>query len=213
MGGVQIRTAVASDRAELLQVFGRAGEGSPTGSLWGHAASEADVYLLPYLDLEPESLFVAVVDGALGGYLAGSLGDRLPDEATRLERAIRTHRLVLRRRPAAFFLRSVLDVAGSAVRGVPSAGELCDPRWPAHLHINLLPEARGTGAAAWLMDGWFARLRAAGSPGCYLQTLVENARAVRFFERMGFERHGPTPPVPGLRGPGRLRQQTMVRSV
>lgn len=46
----------------------------------------------------------------------------------------------------------------------------------------------------------------------YLQTLVENTRAVRFFERMGFEKHGPTPLVPGLRYRSRrLHQQTMVR--
>lgn len=59
---------------------------------------------------------------------------------------------------------------------------------------------------------WLARLREVGSPGCFLQTLVENAGAVRFFARQGFAAHGPTPAVPGLRGPDgrRLHQQTMV---
>ncbi len=63
------------------------------------------------------------------------------------------------------------------------------------------------------MNRWFDRLRETGSRGCYLQTLVENTRAVRFFERMGFEKHGPTPLVPGIRDRGRhLHQQTMVWS-
>jgi GNAT superfamily N-acetyltransferase len=75
------------------------------------------------------------------------------------------------------------------------------------------PAARGTGAADGLMARWLARLRDAGSPGCHLQTLVENTRAVRFFERMGFARHGPTPLVPGIRyGGERVHQLTMVRS-
>jgi hypothetical protein len=63
------------------------------------------------------------------------------------------------------------------------------------------------------MGRWLDRLRAAGAPGCHLQTLVENTRAVLFFERMGFVPHGPTPLVPGIRHQGRrLHQQTMVWS-
>jgi hypothetical protein len=61
------------------------------------------------------------------------------------------------------------------------------------------------------MRRWLARLGETDSPGCYLQTLAENTRAVRFFERVGFTKHGPTPPVPGMRRGGqRLHQQTMV---
>ena len=56
-------------------------------------------------------------------------------------------------------------------------------------------------------------LRGVGSPGCHLQTLVEDRRAVDFFTRAGFRPHGPTPRVPGLRdGAGRrVHQQIMVR--
>jgi GNAT superfamily N-acetyltransferase len=209
---VEIRGFAEADRTELMALFRQAGEGAPTASLWGHAESEAAVYLTPYLDLEPESVFVTVVDGRLAGYLAGSLGTAVPSENARMERAIREHRPFLRRGPALFFARSLLDVAGTALRRQPTAGELADPRWPAHLHINLAPVARGTGAAATLMERWFERLRDTGTPGCYLQTLVENARAVRFFERMGFVAHGPTPAVPGLRyQERRVHQLTMVR--
>ena len=84
-------------------------------------------------------------------------------------------------------------------------------RVAAHVHINVVREVRGTGVAADLMERWLDGLLQVGASGCYLQTLVENARAVRFFERMGFERHGPTPIVPGIRHAGRrLHQQTMV---
>lgn len=210
----EIRAFVEADRAGIRGLFGRAGEGAPPGSLWGHEESEAAVYLDPYMDLEPGSLFVAEVDGALAGYLAGCLdSSTFPKESERVEEAIRKHRLIFRPRSAAFFARASVDVAFATIRRESTAGDFDDARWPAHLHINVVPAARGTGVAEGLMEGWLDRLREAGSPGCHLQTLVENTRAVRFFERLGFARYGPTPLVPGLRyGGGRLHQQTMVWS-
>ncbi|MEV4840742.1 GNAT family N-acetyltransferase [Nonomuraea sp. NPDC049486] len=211
---MEIRTFREDDRAELRELFARAGEGSPTGSLWGHAESERDIYLEPYMDQEPDSLFLAADRGVLVGYLTGCLdGAAFPGESERMTRAIRRHRLYLRRGPAAFFAHAMLDAAGAAIRRQPAPGDFEDPRWPSHLHINVAPEARGTGAAQGLMESWQRRLKEAGSPGCHLQTLVENTRAVRFFERAGFTAHGPAPLVPGLRHQGaRVHQRTMVWS-
>lgn len=210
----EIRTFADGDRAELRALFERAGEGAPTESLWGHLESEAAIYLYPYMELEPESLFLAFVDGRMAGYLTGSLGGpEFPGEDERYAKVIKEYRLFLKRRPAAFFVRGLVDYAVATVRRRPVSGDFRDDRWPAHLHINVAPEARGTGAAAGLMNGWFERLREAGSPGCHLQTLVENTRAVRFFTRMGFVPHGPSPLVPGLRYRGApVHQRTMVRT-
>ncbi|WP_344275722.1 GNAT family N-acetyltransferase [Actinomadura napierensis] len=208
----QIRPFAESDRTELLALFGRAREGSPSGSLWGHEESEASIYLTPYMDLEPESLFVAESGGRLVGCLTGCPdSSRLPSEEARTLEAIRRHHLMLRPRLAAFFARSTGDLLWAAARHRPRAAAFEDPRWPAHLHINLVPEARGTGAAENLMTAWFDRLRSTGSPGCHLQTLCENTRALSFFRRMGFTEHGPARLVPGLRYRGqRLHQRTMT---
>jgi GNAT superfamily N-acetyltransferase len=95
-----------------------------------------------------------------------------------------------------------------------ATGELLDERWPAHLHINLLPAARGTGLGRRLMESWLEQLRQAGSAGCHLGTILENTRAVTFFEKMGFEKYGEPSLIQGMRGPdgGRLHQQFMVWS-
>lgn len=61
------------------------------------------------------------------------------------------------------------------------------------------------------MAAWQDWLTDAGSPGCHLQTLVENTRATGFFEKCGFVAHGRTPIVPGVRYMNqRVRQQTIV---
>jgi len=211
----EIRPFAERDRTELRELFERAGQGSPSASLWGHEESEAAVYLTPYMDLEPESLFVAVVDGVIVGYLTGSLASgRIPSESDRMDHAIKSYRLIRRTKPLKFFVRAGLDMARARVgRQEQAAGDFADVRWPAHLHINVVPEARGTGIAVSLMERWLDRLIETGSPGCHLQTLVENTRAVRFFERMGFAKYGTTPLVPGIRRHGkRLHQQTMVWS-
>lgn len=119
---------------------------------------------------------------------------------------------MLRPRSVPFFARSVGDLLTAKVRGHEVAsGEAVDGRWPAHPHINLVPQARGTGAASALMGAWQDWLTRSGSPGCHLQTLVENTRATRFVEKSGFVAHGSTPVVPGLRHEGRrVHQRTMV---
>jgi GNAT superfamily N-acetyltransferase len=117
-----------------------------------------------------------------------------------------------RPRALAFFARAGWDTLGAKLRRIPTAGELHDDRWPTHLHINVEPRARGTGAAQALMDSWLERLAAAGSPGCYLQTLRENHRATAFFVHQGFVAYGEEVLVPGVRYLDRqVHQVTMVR--
>lgn len=215
MPNTEVRAYRPQDRDGVAALFGRAGKGSPTESLWGDPVSEADVYLNPYLDHEPESVFIATMDGDPVGYLVGSLGGgALPSEDERLVAAIRRHRLLLRPQALKFFARSSVDLLGAVVRRRTLAGELVDPRWPAHLHINVEQRARGTGAAQRLVDLFVRRVRAEGVPGVHLQTLVENARAARFFAGLGFIAHGPAPRVPGLRHRGKpVHQLTMVRDL
>ncbi len=165
-----------------------------------------------YTDLEPESAFVADQQGRVVGYLLGCVeSSRAPDAALQVARLGLTRLLVLRPGTAGFFWRALADVA----RGTPPRDDPPGPSWPSHLHIDLLPEARGRGAGAALMACWLARLREVGSPGCHLGTLEENHGAIAFFERMGFRRHGPPRRVPGLRtrAGARLHAQTMVREV
>ncbi|WP_438023596.1 GNAT family N-acetyltransferase [Sorangium sp. So ce233] len=212
---MQVRRYRPRDHQALRALFARAGEGSPTASLWRHPESEAALYLEPYLQTDPDSVFLAVIDDVPVGYLTGCLdSSTLPNAAERMTQVIKEYRLITMRGPAIFFARSVVDLISARLRRVPTAAEgFSDPRWPAHLHINVAPEARRSGAGRALMAAWFDRLRAHRVPGCYLQTVVQNEVAIGFFERMGFTKHGPTPEIPGLRYRGvRVHQQTMVRT-
>ena len=78
---------------------------------------------------------------------------------------------MLRPRSVPFFARSLFDVARAKVLGVEVAsGEGVDQRWPAHLHINLVPEAPARSARIWHLSG-----RAGRGERYRLATFVTNA--------------------------------------
>jgi len=211
MPNIRVRPYQPSDRPKVRSIAYATGYmGDPPTWYWRHRESFADIWTSHYTDVEPDSLFVAEDGDRVVGYLAGCVdSSSAPSPASAVVRQMFRHWLLVRPGTAGFFWRSFADTVGST--RVPS-GEISDPRWPAHLHINLLAEARGRGAGAGLVRAWFERLRDTGSPGCHLGTLAENRNAIAFFERMGFRAHGEPHLLPGMRSPagGRNHLQLMV---
>jgi ribosomal protein S18 acetylase RimI-like enzyme len=67
--------------------------------------------------------------------------------------------------------------------------------YPAHLHIDLLPEWQGQGWGRGLIDAFRAGLRAAGVPKVHLGMAAANVKARAFYDRLGFSEI-PVPAVP-----------------
>jgi ribosomal protein S18 acetylase RimI-like enzyme len=215
MNVTAVRPYYPGDRPAIEDIAYRTGfMGESAETFWRHQPSFVSIWVAPYLDTHADSAFVATVDGKVTGYLTGCVetaGFEGPDKM--LAKAISRHWLLFRRGVAGFLWRAIADQILDKARGYPPVrGELHDARWPSHLHINLLPEARGSALGRALMEAWFARLKDVGSPGCHLGVIGENRRGVAFFTAMGFERHGEPLPIPGMRGRGgdRLHQQMMV---
>ena len=60
-------------------------------------------------------------------------------------------------------------------------------RYPAHLHVDLLPVAQGGGNGRRLLETLFDALRADGAPGVHLGVARANVGAVGFYHHLGFE--------------------------
>ena len=208
-----IRPYRPDDRGAVRRICFETGYmGEPVDWLWREPESFADLFTGYYTDREPESGLVAERDGRVVGYLLGCADTERTRGAANsaLIRAVLRGALV---RPgvASFLWRGVAD----SLRDRPAPEEgIFDPRWPAHLHIDLLPEGRGCGLGRQLMNAWLERLRASGSAGVHLGTFAENTNAQRFFESCGFARHGEPRRAPGFRTRegGRMHVQWMVRS-
>ena len=71
-------------------------------------------------------------------------------------------------------------------RGAFALQKPFEAQYPAHLHIDLLPEAQGQGMGSQLMETLLQTLRRAGVPGVFLCVGADNARAVAFYQKHGF---------------------------
>lgn len=212
-GEIAIRGYRPADRPRIREICHRTGYmGESAAWYWRDMESHAETWTAWYTDHEPASCFVAARGGEVQGYLTGCVDSaRAPSPSAAITRQILRRGLLLRPGTAGFLWRGIAD---SLREGAPD-DTLADPGYPAHLHIDLLPEARGQGVGAGLMHCFEERLRGLGVPGCHLITLRENTSGIAFFEACGFRRHGPPQRVPGLRTRSgeRMHQQVMVRSL
>ena len=140
-----------------------------------------------YTDFTPEAVWVAEHKERVVGYVAGCF-----DEAEL--RRVMSRRIV----PAALagslarglFLRRAfwrLTTALPQFLAAERHAQAVDlSEYPANLHINLMPEARGRGIGERLMAQLCAEAARRGLPGVHATVLEENRSACRFFERLGF---------------------------
>ncbi len=235
-----VRPYTPSDRERVRFVCHQTGYlGQSIGWQWRDTRSFADMFSGYYTDREPESAFVVEVEGVVAGYLLGCVDSARAwaPEAVAVRHVLRRG-LAFRPGTAPVLWRSAVDIVGDRVAALVAqrtsptqdaadaaaragsevvaagagAGHVDLERWPAHLHIDLLPEARGQGVGRVLLGGWLDRLRAERIRGCHLHTFAENAPAIAFFASVGFVRLGGAERAPGLRARGgqRLHTQAMA---
>ncbi|GAA2975411.1 ribosomal protein S18 acetylase RimI-like enzyme [Microbacterium terrae] len=158
----------------------------------------AEIFVLPYVARHPEFAFVVETDDErVVGYIVGA-----PDTAA-FEAWFRDawwpRHAVRWPRPESETTRQdgILSYAyGRGTGAVAFADE-----YPAHLHIDLLPEAQGGGWGRRLIATLEDALREAGVPGLHLVAGADNAGAIAFYPRVGF---APLPSDEGSRAFGTL---------
>jgi GNAT superfamily N-acetyltransferase len=211
-----IRPYEARDRDAVRRVcFVTGYMGNPVAWQWRDPESFADIFSGYYTDREPESALVVEIEGEVSGYLLGCVdSEKVWDVGAVAARHIVRRGIAFRPGTARVVWRTVVDAAVDIRRGRVTREQLefADPRWPAHLHVDLLLRARGQGVGRTMVTTWLDSLRARSVPGCHLQTMAENTGAVAFFESVGFVRHGDPVLTPGLRSRDgrRLHVQAMT---
>ncbi len=187
-GAVRIRPYEPGDRDDLYQVCLRtADNGHDATQLVSDPRLPGDVWLGPYLALEPSLALVAEDAGGPGGYVVAAFASHQFEE--RLERDWWPAVRVAYPEPSADVAASLAPIAKYALHDVHhpwrTAASLTS-RYPSHLHIDLVPRLQGSGVGGRLMATLLAQLREQGSRGVHLMVGRDNKRAVGFYRHLGF---------------------------
>ncbi|MGB2569917.1 GNAT family N-acetyltransferase [Micromonospora citrea] len=165
------------------------------GDARGRYASDdlmPDLFAGPYLHLEPELAFVLTHHGRVVGYVIGTADTPAFVAGYRREWIPRlAHRYPAPTRPPV-----TPDDEMVALHHRPERMLLPElAAYPAHLHIDLLPEQQGRGHGRRLVETFLRAAAGAGAAGLHVGMVTANVRARGFYDRLGF--HEITVPDPG----------------
>ena len=141
------------------------------------------VFVGPYVRLAPSLAFVGEDESGVAGYVLGVPDTRPFEKACEREwwPALRA------RYPLGTFPpNSPDDRILRLIHAPPEASEDVVERYPAHLHIDLLPRLQGRGYGRRLLETLFAALSSVGVPAVHLGVGATNTNAIAFYEHMGF---------------------------
>jgi GNAT superfamily N-acetyltransferase len=191
----RLRAARRADLAGLYAVCLKTGDSGKDGTkLHDDPSLLGKFFVGPYVVLEPDLAFTLEGPSGPVGYLLGAL------DTPHFNRRCESEWL----KP----LRDIVHNPGNDitiwrdsdwVRRLIHVPDFAHPpvlqAFPAHAHIDLLPEARGHGFGRRLMHFLMARLAARGAKGLHLGVSPSNAGGQAFYEKLGFH-HVNAPELP-----------------
>ncbi len=182
-----IRHYTPADRAEVRMIFSMDEFARPRllqkyPLLSEYLADEMSYYP----EYEPESMFVAEIQGQVVGVLCGAI------DTNRFERVYNQ-----RVRPY-MWLRGFTGAYGwpgwlpAVIRTEWAERDVIAPRvdrlrYPAHLHIGILPEWRRQGIGTSLMNRFADYLQSRAVPGYHLYASSYHWMGVAFYRKLGLE--------------------------
>jgi ribosomal protein S18 acetylase RimI-like enzyme len=158
---------------------------------------------LYYVDYEPQNCFIALdstSDKAIG-YVLSSL-DTLKQSQSFKRKMIpkiffRLYFYTIWRYRKSYKVISHLRKIARKAPKTLNEDELI-AEYPAHLHIDILPEYHRQGIGRKLIERLESHLREHGSTGVHLGTSEQNTKALPFYKSLGFEIFHTSPPGFGM---------------
>ncbi len=158
--------------------------GSDASYLFSDPDLLGQFYAAPYAVLEPELCFVLTCSGIPCGYILGT------SDSEKFYHRCETEWFPLLRERYPLPQTNDNSLEQRIVRLIHVGYKPNDDlnSYPAHLHIDLLPEAQGKGMGRKLIEAFNNKLKELNVPAVHLQVGKNNTGAVQFYERVGFQR-------------------------
>ncbi len=183
MSEMTVRPFHMSDLGALYDICLRTGDsGKDARTLHSDRMILGHYFAAPYVAFEPSLCFVIDQNTRPVGYILGTSDSR---QYSRW--AEEQWFPLLRRRYAVLpenFTEKDRYLAGLIHKGYTPREELRD--YPAHLHIDILPEGQGGGMGRRLIDTFVEALKKKGVTALHLEVGRANPRAIAFYRHIGF---------------------------
>jgi ribosomal protein S18 acetylase RimI-like enzyme len=141
-------------------------------------------YAAPYAVYEPELCFIVTNNDKPCGYILGTKNTK-----EFIERCEQDWFPVLRKRYKLDEMNKNYrdyNIAHRIFEGHVLKSELVN--YPAHLHIDLLPETQGQGMGRKLMEVFINKLKELNVTALHLEVGKRNEGAIKFYEKIGFHK-------------------------
>lgn len=181
---LSIRSATEADTDALFEICLKTADGGADAStLYSDPRLPGYVWAVPYLKFAPAFAFVLAEGSRAIGYVIAA-----PDTAAFDEQLEREWWPLVRRKVAGLVPKRPKDAMALERIVAPEP----HPAWllndyPAHMHINILPDAQASGWGRKMIAAELAALREAGVRGVYLGVDPGNERAIGFYRHLGFD--------------------------
>ncbi len=197
--GTGIRAYRPEDRDDVYRICVLTGESGGDATGLYPADLIPDVYAGPYLEFEPDLAFVLDTGSRVAGYVIAAANTRKFVQRYRDDWLPRFTAKYPRPDPGTVPIH-VSQMIDSGLRPermlIPEVDE-----YPAHLHIDILPELQGAGWGRALMSTLLDTLADRGVQKLHLSMSPANTGARAFYDRLGFAElpsSTPTGPVLGI---------------
>jgi ribosomal protein S18 acetylase RimI-like enzyme len=185
---IRLRIFKEQDLESLYSISLATGHvGGDATSLYKDGRMIGHIYSAPYAMLCPNFCFVAEDTTGVAGFIVGTIDTRSFEEQLELDwwpglRAIYAD--PCNDPPSSWSADQRRSFMIHHPRRTPA--EIVEA-YPSHLHVNLLPRGQGQGIGSSLLDLWLLTARKSGATSVHVGTNAQNLRALRFWEKCGFE--------------------------
>ena len=185
MSDFSIRSYKSADTSAVYEICLKTGNsGQDATNLFSDPLVLGHIYVGPYMEFEPQSVFILEDDQGPCGYIMGVLDSQTYYQWMHSEwlPKIRVNYKKPTGNPDTWDESAkITDLLFHPV------SQRLLPDYPAHLHIDLLSRAQGKGQGKLLMDRFIDYLKYNKIPGLHLELSSNNDRAFNFYRKYGIE--------------------------
>ena len=185
MPDFSIRSYKSADTSAVYEICLKTGNsGQDATHLFSDPLVLGHIYVGPYMEFEPQSVFILEDDQGPCGYIMGVLDSQTYYQWMHSEWLPKIR--VDYKKPTGN--PDTWDETEKITNLLfhPVSQRLL-PDYPAHLHIDLLSRAQGKGQGKLLMDRFIDYLKYNKIPGLHLELSSNNDRAFNFYRKYGIE--------------------------